>query len=77
MTSKQIWIGVDVSKGSFWAGVARADSRVQAWTELPAKSFEHSVAGMRAFLDWLGQQGIAEEEVGGVCLESTGRLSEH
>ena len=73
--SNKFWIGCDISKSTFWIALAKVDNSGTDWTKLPYHEFEHTAQGMAAFLHWLEGQGLGEEEVAGICLESTGRLS--
>ena len=56
--NKQVWIGVDVAKESFWAAVACVEGGVEEWSVLPAQGFEHSKKGVGAFLAWLKERGV-------------------
>ena len=48
--SKRFWVGCDMAKETFWAAVCDLEQGVQVWTELPAKCFENTAAGIDAFL---------------------------
>jgi transposase len=67
---------VDVAKASFHAAIAGSDVRPDEWARLPQGKFEHSCDGMKGFVVWLQKNGIDKEAGAGVCLESTGRLSD-
>jgi len=73
--SKRFWVGVDVGKGPFWAGISDTEAGVQQWTDLPAQSFENTPAGFDAFVAWAAKNGVDVQSVAGVCLEATGRMS--
>jgi transposase len=71
-----VWIGIDVGKREFSAAIARDVLSGNDWRHAPCKSFEHSVAGMRALLAWLRAQGVETSQLDGLCIESTGRLAQ-
>ncbi len=72
-----VWLGVDVGKRSFHAALALQVLGGNEWRKLPSASFEHSAQGMRGLLAWLKGQGLRPAALGGVCIESTGRLAQH
>ena len=72
---KKFWIGCDISKKTFWIALARVDDPGMAWGKLRHSEFEHTQDGVGEFLLWLSELGIGKQEVAGICLESTGRLS--
>jgi transposase len=74
--SNGVWIGVDVAKVSFHAAIAGSDVRPDEWARLPQGKFDHSCEGMKGFVVWMKEKGINRGTGAGVCLESTGRLSE-
>lgn len=69
----KVWVGIDVSKHSFHASVADEASTLREWAALPVAPFEMSVQGMRAFLAWVRDLGVAKDRVAGICIEATGR----
>jgi len=73
--SNKVWIGCDISKRTFWIGIAKVDNPDTDWAKLPHHEFDHTEEGVTAFLEWLERLGLAKQEVAGICLESTGRLS--
>lgn len=73
--SNKFWIGCDISKKTFWIAVAKVNELGMEWMKLPHYEFEHTAKGVTEFLRWLKGLGIAKQEVAGVCLEATGRLS--
>lgn len=72
---KKIWIGIDLAKASFHAAVAPVDAHPTDWARLPNRVFEHSAKGMRALCAWMKQLGYCNDQITGVCVEATGRLS--
>lgn len=73
--SKTAWVGIDVSKESFYAAVADDTVAPRQWTSLPVTHFEHSAQGLTEFLAWLHKAGWTPSCVSGVCLEATGRYT--
>lgn len=73
--SNKVWIGCDISKRTFWIAVAKVDNPDTDWTKLADHEFDHTEEGVTSFLEWLERLGIGKQEVAGICLESTGRLS--
>ena len=71
----RFWIGCDISKRTFWIALAEVDNSDTDWTKLPHHEFDHTEEGVTSFLEWLEGLGIGKQEVAGICLESTGRLS--
>jgi transposase len=71
-----VWLGIDVGKQEFHASLAAQAVHGNQWRKLPCAAFEHSPAGMRALLKWVGAQGTPPAQLAGVCIESTGRLSQ-
>jgi transposase len=67
------WVGIDVAKATFDAGLVRRDQRYPdtPLREIPAASFKHSPEGIKTFLTWLDTQGIDGEEVR-VIMEASG-----
>ena len=72
---KKIWIGVDLAKASFHAAIAPVNAHPADWARLPNRSFDHSPQGVAAFCAWVGKQGYSGEQIAGLCVEATGRLS--
>ena len=72
--SKRFWIGIDVSKKTFHAAVADRGVSRQAWGDLPCACFDNSRKGMGNLVRWVREQGVAVEQIAGVCLEATGRF---
>lgn len=71
----KFWIGCDIAKKTFWISIAKVDDPGMEWSKLHHHEFEHTEEGVTAFLKWLEGLGIGKQEVAGICLESTGRLS--
>ena len=73
------WVGLDVSKDKFDAGLARRGQSLQTTPlmALPAEEFARTPEGVRAFVEWLDalledpQEGAAVRGV----MEATGRYS--
>ena len=72
---KKIWIGIDLAKVSFHAAIGPVDAHPADWARLPERSFEHSPKGVAALCAWVGQMGFCAEQICGLCVEATGRLS--
>lgn len=72
-----IWLGVDVASQSFHAAVARDGVDARNWAKAPHAEFAHSKQGVGKLLAWLRAQGVAPDELAGVCVESTGPYSHH
>ncbi len=72
---KKIWIGIDLAKASFHAAVATVDAHPSDWARLPNRAFEHSAKGVTALCTWVNKQGYGAEQIAGLCVEATGRLS--
>ncbi len=72
--SKVFWVGVDVGKESFFAAVASGEDAVTDWARLPVKAFAFSEKGLECFVGWVRSMVAGSDAVGGVCIESTGRL---
>ena len=72
---KKIWIGIDLAKASFHAALALQEAHPADWARLPEHSFEHSPMGVDALCAWVGQLGYRSEQIAGLCVEATGRLS--
>ena len=72
--SKVMWVGIDVSKHTFYAALAGELAAPREWAALPAASFEHSRQGMERFVAWVDELG-GQDAVAGVCIEATGRYS--
>lgn len=72
---KKIWIGVDLAKASFHAALAAVDAHPTDWARLPNREFEHSAKGVTALCAWVKKQGYGAEQILGLCVEATGRLS--
>lgn len=70
------WVGVDVSKATFDAGLVR-DAQRYPHTPLgavPARQFARTAAGARALVEWL--DGLVESAADvRVCMEATGAYS--
>lgn len=73
--SNKFWIGCDISKRTFWIALATLGGPDMDWAKLRHHEFENTAQGIMAFLKWLAGLGIGKQEVAGICLESTGRLS--
>lgn len=73
--SNQIWLGIDIAKNSFHAGLADAAAQPSQWAQLPNASFAHSRKGIQSLRSWLKDNGCLPEDLDGVCLEATGRYS--
>ena len=73
--SNKFWIGCDISKSTFWIAVAEVGHPGMDWPKLRHHEFGHTEDGVAAFVAWLEGLGIGRQEVAGICLESTGRLS--
>ena len=74
---ESIWLGVDIASQSFHAAVARDGVSAHNWAKLPHAQFAHSKQGVRQLLAWLRAEGVAPDELAGVCVESTGQYSHH
>lgn len=74
--SEKFWVGIDMSKDSFYAAVASENCAPREWAFLPFAKFAHSVKGVDDFLAWLRDGGWDAPHVAGVCIEATGRFSE-
>ena len=72
-----VWVGVDVSKYAFYAALADEMAKPRDWASLPTCEFDLSVEGMKAFVRWLREHGVLKRRIAGVCIEATGRYSEH
>jgi transposase len=72
---KQIWVGVDLAKHSFHAALAPVDAHPSQWARLPNRSFGNSPKGVTALCAWVAESGYGREQIAGVCVEATGRLS--
>ncbi len=72
---KKIWIGIDLAKASFHAAVTPLDAHPSDWARLQNHAFEHSAKGVRALCAWVNKQGYGAEQIAGLCVEATGRLS--
>lgn len=70
---KRVWIGVDLGKSSFSAALAVVGTCPADWASLPVCEFAHDSPGIKAFVQWV--QSHAIDEILGVCVEATGRLS--
>ena len=70
-----VWIGADVSKGTFDAALARCGQRASSpLSELPARCFVRSPEGVAELLAWLRASGVAPESAR-MVMEATGRYS--
>ena len=74
MGDKDVWLGIDVAKGTFHAALACGEVSPRAWPKFAHAEFTHTELGMRRLLRWLGGQGVSPLGLGGVCVEATGRL---
>lgn len=74
MGDKDVWLGIDVAKGTFHAALACGEVPPRAWPKFAHAEFPHTELGMRRLLRWLGGQGVSPLGLGGVCVEATGRL---
>ena len=70
------WVGVDVSKDTFDAGLVLAWQQYPetSLSAIPAETFGRSKQGVRQFLKWLGRQGV-EVDLMRVVMEATGHYS--
>ena len=73
MGDKDVWLGIDVAKGTFHAALACGEVSPRAWPKFAHAEFPHTELGMRRLLRWLGGQGVSPLGLGGVCVEATGR----
>jgi len=73
------WVGLDVSKNTFDAGLARRGQSLHTTplTALPGKEFARTPEGVRALVEWL--DGLLEDPQEGTAvravMEATGRYS--
>ena len=72
---KRIWIGVDLAKVSFHAALAPVEAHPDDWARLLNREFEHSAEGIEALCAWVEERGYGREQIAGLCVEATGRLS--
>lgn len=72
---KSVWIGVDLAKSSFHAAIAPDDARAEDWARLNQQAFDHTQSGVDALCAWIASRGVGAEDIAGVCVEATGRLS--
>jgi transposase len=70
-----VWLGIDVSKYSFFVAIADESATTRGWVLLPAAKFDLSPQGMKEFLAWLRDRGITKPRIAGACIEATGRYS--
>ncbi len=70
---KSVWLGVDLGQQSFSAALATPQTRAADWTSMPVCEFPNDSEGIDAFVAWVHTQEV--EEILGVCVEATGRLS--
>ena len=70
-----MWLGGDVSKGWVDVAVGLPEVATQDWAALPKVRVDFDEGGVHDLLAWLSGQGIDRADIGGVCVESTGRLS--
>lgn len=73
--SKARWIGIDVSKHTFYAAVTGEQAAPRDWAALPSEPFEHSPHGLAHFVQWVDELGGCDEGIAGICIEATGRYS--
>ncbi len=73
--SNKFWIGCDMSKKTFWIALAKDDDADMVWAKLCHHEFEHTQEGMSSFVEWLADMEIGTDQIAGICLESTGRMS--
>ncbi len=71
-----MWIGIDVSKYTFFAAIADESAKTRDWCSLPVREFTLTAEGMKDFFAWLRELGITKRRIAGVCIEATGRYSE-
>lgn len=72
---RTFWIGADLAKHTFDVAIAQPGSRPEEWAGLPKDQFPNTPEGMNRFVHWVFKQGIQLEQIQGVCVESTGRIS--
>lgn len=74
----QVWIGIDVSKNSFDAGLV-TKQLPSAISTIPVQKFESTRQGLKEFFQWLDvfckNQGIPAQSAR-IVMEATGRYSE-
>lgn len=70
-----VWLGIDVSKYSFYVAIADESATTRGWASLPSAKFDLTPQGMKEFLAWLRECGIAKRRIAGACIEATGRYS--
>ncbi len=73
--SNGFWIGCDIAKETFWIALAKVGDANTEWSKLAHREFEHSKTGVAAFEKWLEEIGVDADNIAGICLEATGRLS--
>jgi len=70
------WVGVDLSADWFDASVAPRGTEPGTWRKLPVRHFENTRMGQEACVAWAQAFGRSGRRLLGLCVESTGRLSE-
>lgn len=73
--SNLYWLGIDLSKATFYAALAPVGGAPDAWATLPNKEFPNSKEGIAALCAWSLEHGFDKHTAAGVCLEATGRLA--
>ena len=71
--NKLVWLGVDLSKESFEVALASRQDRPEDWEKLAHQAFAFDKDGLCAAVRWV-EKKVGTTNLGGVCLESTGRL---
>lgn len=70
------WLGVDLSQASVDVATAAVGMNPMDWKEWPQKHFDNDSKGLAAMVDWTDRQMGGTGRLEGVCVESTGRLSQ-
>ncbi len=70
------WVGADVAKSTFDAALIRCGQHYPdtALREIPVRTFERSIEGVKTFLGWLDSQEARRDNVR-VVMEATGKYS--
>lgn len=74
-TEKMVWVGLDVSKATFWAAIDLLDEagNRKAIHSLPNKEFKRTEVGVGSFLKWV--KDFIPEDQFSIVMESTGCYS--
>jgi transposase len=70
------WLGVDLSQLSIEASLAPVGMSPLDWRDLPAISLNNSKQGLASLRRWLKAKLPSGARLDGICVESTGRLSQ-